>query len=330
MSATNEDKQLTDGMNNMNLTCTKEEVDICACCGKEGSELNICNKCKAAKYCNATCKKKHRTKHKKKCERRAVEIQAELHEIQLFKQPPLKEDCPICFLPLPSLHTGAKYYSCCGKEICSGCIHAVALRDTDEQKCPFCRTPAADSEKETMKMVRNRVDAGDAVAMFSLGCYYSEGIRGLSHNHSEALELWHQAGELGYAEAYFNIGRAYHFGEGVERDNNRKYHYFELAAMGGVAGARHNLGVLECRAGNWDRAIKHFTIAAGAGYNDSVKHIQQLYVAGHATKEDYGRALRAYQKCLEEIRSEQRDNAAAYRDNYKIRTVECKWSGGIV
>ena len=53
-------------------------------------------------YCNAACKKKHRSKHKKKCERRV----AELHDEALFKQPPLKEDCPICFLPLPSMDTG--------------------------------------------------------------------------------------------------------------------------------------------------------------------------------------------------------------------------------
>ena len=75
----------TDDMKNMNLTCT-EQVDVCANCGNEGSDFNICNKCQMVKYCNAACKKKHRSKHKKKCERRAAEIQAELHEIQLFAE----------------------------------------------------------------------------------------------------------------------------------------------------------------------------------------------------------------------------------------------------
>ena len=42
----------------------------------------------------------------------------------LFKQPPPKEDCPICFLLLPSLETGHRYKSCCGKTICTGCIYA--------------------------------------------------------------------------------------------------------------------------------------------------------------------------------------------------------------
>lgn len=42
----------------------------CAQCGKEGSDVNNeCNKCHAVKYCNAACKKKHRKKHKKQCER---------------------------------------------------------------------------------------------------------------------------------------------------------------------------------------------------------------------------------------------------------------------
>ena len=81
--------------------------------------------------------------------------------------------------------------------------------------------------------------------------------------------------------------------------------------------ARHNLGVFEARAGNWDRALKHRLISAGGGLNDSVKSIQRLYMNGNATKDDYANALRAYQKYLEEVRSEQRDDAAAYDEGYK-------------
>ena len=51
----------------------------CAACGKEGDgdNMNICNKCKTAKYCNATCKKKHRNKHKKACDKRVAELYEE-------------------------------------------------------------------------------------------------------------------------------------------------------------------------------------------------------------------------------------------------------------
>ena len=116
--------------------------NICANCGKEGADVtNTCNKCKEVMYCNAACKKKHRHKHKKQCERRV----AELHDEKLFKQPPPEEDCPICFILLPTLRTGYRYMSCCGKTICSGCMHAPIYDDqgneVDNEKCPFCRTP---------------------------------------------------------------------------------------------------------------------------------------------------------------------------------------------
>ena len=307
----------TDDMKKLHITCTEEVDTVCACCGKEGSDLNICNKCQMVKYCNAACKRKHRTKHKKKCERRAAEIKAELHEEQLFKQPPLKEDCPICMLPLPSLHTGAKYYSCCGKEICSGCVFAVRLRNLDEQKCPFCRTPAPKSDEEIVRRLKKRMEVGDAEAIYIIGSNYSDGSGGLPRNRAKALKLWHKAAaELGCAEAYYNIGIAYYSGEGVERDEKKADHYFEQAAMGGVVPARHNLGNSECRAGNCDRALKHWLISAG-GDNNSVKIIQHLYKGGKATREDYARALQAYQTYLGEIRSEQRDHAAAFSDDYK-------------
>ena len=193
-------------LNNMHITCT-EDVDVCANCGKEGRDLNICNKCKVAKYCNAACKKKHRSKHKKKCERRV----AELHDIELFKQPPPPEDCPICMLPLLSIATGSKYYACCGKNVCSGCVHAPTYDNLGNiignggDKCPFCRTPGSTSHKENIKRLEKLVAVGDANAMSILGSCYSEAVHGLSRDETKALELWHQAGELGYAKSYYNI-----------------------------------------------------------------------------------------------------------------------------
>ena len=97
----------TDELNNMHITGT-DEVDKCANCGKEGSDLNICNKCKMVKYCNVTCKKKHKSKHKKKCDRRVVE----LHEEALFNEPPPREECPICMIPLPLERSRSSFYPC--------------------------------------------------------------------------------------------------------------------------------------------------------------------------------------------------------------------------
>ena len=235
------------------------------------------------------------------------------HDEALFQQPPLGEECPICFLTIPSLITGKKYNSCCGKIICSGCIHAVQMMD-DEAKCPFCRVPTPELDDEIVEMMKKRTNENveDAKAIRNLGCYYYEGIYGMPQDYTKALELFHRAGELDCASANNNIGNAYLRGDGVERDLKQAKHYWELAAIGGNVAARYNLGCLEEDAGNTSISLKHFMIAAGCGHDLSLKVVRELYMNGHATKDDYANALRAYQKYIDGIKSPQRDEAAAF------------------
>ena len=301
-------------------------ISVCANCGKEGDNVNNnCNKCKMVRYCNASCKKKHRHKHKKECEehqRLATEkhneelrIAAALHDIELFKQPPPLEDCPICFLRIPSLTTGYRHMSCCGKVICSGCIHAPQYdnqgNEVDNEKCPFCRTPTPYTDEEEMEREKKRIEMNDPIAMTNLGNYYRDGTNGFPQDYDKALEHYHRAGELGDARAYSAIGYAYHFGEGAEHDMKRAMHYYELAAIGGNEVARNNLGTWEKREGIKERALKHYMIAVRDGYANSLDLIKSMYTNGHATKEDYMKALQLYQTYLGEIKSDQRDKAAA-------------------
>ena len=152
--------------------------------------------------------------------------------------------------------------------------------------------------------------------MHDLGNHYRDGMRGLRPNRAKALELWHRgAAELGHADAYYSIGLAYKNGRGVEVDEKKAIDYFELAAMNGDAMARNNLGCYEWQAGKMDRALKHFMIAVRSGCADSLENIKRLYSRGHATKDDYAKALRSYQAYLEEIKSDQRDEAAAALDH---------------
>ena len=293
----------------------------CANCGK-GEEASIklkaCAACKLVKYCSRDCQSAHRSQHKKDCKRRA----AELHDEKLFKQPPPLEDCPICMIRLPSLVLGSVYMNCCGKFVCRGCVSAVqsrallAEKPEKEQKCPFCRTPNPDID-EVIKRHMKRVEMNDAMAICDMGCYYSNGLYELPQNYAKALELWHRAGELGFPVAYYNIAHAYKNGRGVKRDEKKVIHYTELAAMGGYTDARQNLGVYEYEAGNTERALNHFMIAVKDGNLSSLENIKRLYSNGDATKDDYAIALRSYQAHLDEIKSDQRDEAAALKDEYK-------------
>ena len=52
-------------------------------------------------------------------------------------------------------------------------------------------------------------------------------------------------------------------------------------------------------------------IAIKGGDNDSLKKIQELYSNGYATRGAYTKALQSYQAYLGEIKSAQRDEAAA-------------------
>ena len=139
----------------------------------------------------------------------------------------------------------------------------------------------------------------------------------LPQDYTKALELWHQAGELGYTEAITNVGYFYDIGIGVERDEEKAMYHYELAAMKGDMLARHNLGLEEEKAGNMDRALRHFMIAAGSGSSISLKVLKVLYSNGRVTKEDYTTVLRSYQAYLSEIKSPQRDKAAAADDQYR-------------
>ena len=295
-------------------------LPVCANCGKgeeESDKLKACTACKMVKYCNRECQLSHRPQHKRECRKRA----AELHDEKLFKQPPPKEDCQICLIRMPSLLSGSKYMSCCGKTICSGCDYAPLYdnqgNEVDNEKCPFCRAPLPDSDEGIVERLNKRMEADDPIAIHNIGCDYQAGTCGFPQDYTKALELYHRAAELCHAESFSNIGNAYYYGRGVEVDKQKAKRYHELAAMGGDEIARHNLGLYEGRSGNLDRALKHYMIAVRDGQPKSLEEIQVLYSKGFATKEDYAKALRSYQAYLDVIKSDHRDRAAAFSDEYK-------------
>ena len=181
---------------------------MCANCGKgeeSCGDLKSCTACKLVKYCNRECQIAHRPQHKKACKKRA----AELYDAALFEEPPPPEECPICMLPPPLYenHTGTTFFSCCGKDICDGCIYA--MRETGAKDlCPFCRTPPANSDEKQIKRVKILMENGNGDAFEMLAGLYTRGIMGMPQDRAKANELCLKAGELGHAGAYCNLGNA--------------------------------------------------------------------------------------------------------------------------
>ena len=59
-------------------------------------------------------------------------------------------------------------------------------------------------------------------------------------------------------------------------------------------------------------ALKHHMIAVACGHDKSLKKIRELFTNGHATRDDYAKALGAYQEYIDGIKSKQRDKAAVF------------------
>jgi len=237
---------------------------------------------------------------------------------KLFADPPPKEDCPICMQPMP-FNPGVcgvttVYMPCCGKTLCDGCSKA---EDEEMKKgniklwCALCRMPLPKNDKEIMKRNKKRMSLGDAEAFYALGCSYQDGDWGLPQYYNKAMELWTNAAELGLITAHYNLGLVYYNGRGVDRNMKKAIKHYKLAAIGGDEAARHTLGYIEEGKGNMERAMKHYIISARSGYGESLKAVGEGYKAGHVTKDEYANTLRAHQVSIDEMKSKQRDIAAA-------------------
>ena len=176
--------------------------------------------------------------------------------------------------------------------------------------------------RELKKRSMKRMEMNDAEAFLSLAADYRCGNMGFPKNINKALELYNQAAELGSICAHHDLSNLYHEGEGVVKDMEKALHHARLAAMKGHEVARHNLGAAEQEKGkkgrsmdqgiyHFKRAMKHYMIAARAGYDNSLKVVGNGYKNGLITKEEYAHTLRAYQVSVDGMKSQQRTEAAA-------------------
>ena len=311
-------------------------TECCADCGGvagEGVRLKTCKACMVAKYCNAACQTNHWPKHKKECK--------QLYDETLFKNPPPKEDCPICFLPMPTLIIFSKslppatifsvpvhdfaeaneelemedmkhYYECCGKHICRGCAHSFTESGNIEN-CPYCNAERNGKtyieREERVEELRKRVEANDSVAMYVLGTYYDQGRGGLLQDRKKANELFARAAGLGSNYAHFSLG-GYYFEEGggdVKKASKKSKFHYEAAAMAGHEVARYYVGGLEIESGNMERAVKHWIIAASAGHCKAMNALTTLFKRGVVSRDRIDSTLTAYNNSCVEMRSEARD-----------------------
>ena len=255
---------------------------------------------------------------------------AEIRDEALFKDPPAKEDCPICLLPMPmtiiscaslpaatissvSIYDFAianeelanedteEDYPCCGKSICAGCVHSFR-KSGNIGKCSFCNADrGSKTDEEIVEEVMKRVEANDANSICMLANSYHHGVNGLQRDEERAIELYARAADLGHSGSHYQLGVIYH--EGGEK---AKFHY-EAAAMAGHEVARNTLGYIEFHSGNMERALKHTMIAASRGNYFAMHSVIISFEEGGVSRESIDSTLTAYNNSCAEMRSEERD-----------------------
>ena len=268
----------------------------------------------SVKYCNAVCQKLRA---------------AELRDEALFKDPPPKEDCPICFLPMPTklicclslppatiasvpiydffiaypgleFKSTKQYYPCCGKSVCQGCDYSIC-KTGNARKCPFCNADRGNKTGDEMvDEVMNRVEANDPASICLLANSYHHGLHGIQQDLTTAMELYARAADLGFSKAHCQLANIYHKGGDTKKA--------KIHAMAGHEVARYNIGVMENNSGNIERAIKHWTIAASAGHYFAMHDLITFFKKGLVSRDTIDSILTAYNKSCVEMRSEARDS----------------------
>lgn len=324
---------------------------FCAACNNKGDSLRRCSACKTVWYCGMPCQKTHRKVHAKECKRIEKELaqcnkeatnsddeegnnniecaattgKAEKSEPGLWDNPPPGEDCDICMLVLPYDPRLNYYQYCCGKNVCGGCheehgrvIEVINSKNKDKEKplveksCPYCRARPVTTDEEVVECLHERIDRGDAKAMYELALYYRDGSSGLKKKHAKALKLLHRAADLGCLNACGLLGQCYMLGTlGCKVDETKAREYWEKAAKGGNTQARHDLGTYEHSRGHTDLAVRHWRIAACSGNHLSSKELIAYCRRGIISKAELEEILRTKHEACQEMRSDGRDRFAA-------------------
>lgn len=99
----------------------------------------------------------------------------------------------------------------------------------------------AGHSEQAAELYMKGTDQGDERAALKMGLLIHQGILKDSR-YNTALYWFKRAAELGSVPGYHNVGVAYEYGEGVEKDLVQAKYYYEKAAKKGYMQSQYNLG----------------------------------------------------------------------------------------
>ena len=236
--------------------------------------------------------------------------QAETADVDIFAPILIREECPICMIPLPLNATEFSFMSCCGKAICDGCTFKKTETDvmkgasgSRDIKCAFCCQLTPKNESKAMKklMKKNNISA-----FLLMASRYEKG-KGVFQSDTKALEMRIRAAELGCAQAYATLAYHYSLGIVVEQDKSKSLEIYEIAAKKGSISAHKFLAGFHMKSGNISESIEHRKVVASAGDKQEMDKLMTYYKDNAVSKDELTQTLRAFQISNDLMKSKERE-----------------------
>ena len=247
--------------------------------------------------------------------------QKETEDIDLFAPIQEREECPICMIPLPLDEGDITFMSCCGKNICSGCIFKEILNGMKNgvkieklhksKKCAFCRQPEG---KNHIKRLKKLMKKKNPEAFIQMAKRYKLG-EGMFQSDTKSLQMLIHAAELDSAQAHGMIGQYHEEGLAVEQNMSKALEFYEVAAKQGYFYAHKLLVTFNGRNGNIQKAIEHLKVAASAGDQEAMDSLMIGYKDKLLPKEELTQTLRECQASANEMKSTDRENTRLVKES---------------
>ena len=131
---------------------------------------------------------------------------------------------------------------------------------------------------------------GDALESQQLPPIHDERLGAKTFVPNVALELYEIAAKQGDAQAQYNLGLCYHYGEGTLKDPNKAFQWFRQAAQGGHAEGQYSLGVYyQLGIGTTvdaEKAFKWFERAASQNQAKAQHELGESYINGRGVQKN--------------------------------------------
>ena len=160
----------------------------------------------------------------------------------------------------------------------------------------------AETVAESLRILKEKAENGDAKANYDLAYVYENGIAGIEKEMSEAIRLYTLSAEAGYAPAQNYLGFCYYRGDGVVRDADKALYWIQKAADQGDVKGFNNLGWLLLEGDgvvhDAKKAAYWFSRASEEGLPTAQCQLADLYKSGIGVPQDSLMADSLYHKSM--------------------------------